>query len=132
MDVRVFEHGIGLVRILLPFQSGIKILLVSEVDFVVSFVHLECAPFGCSGYMQYPIITNNEAHSRVVSHFLANNHAGLGTRSPSFAWGPPTGTAVFADWSGETTPQSGTGSSDRCESWLGFRFVTDAPRIVGV
>ncbi|MBZ5497859.1 MAG: hypothetical protein LAP85_15755, partial [Acidobacteriia bacterium] len=47
--------------------------------FVVSFVHLECAPFGCISYMLIPIITNNEAHSRVVSAFLAKNHTGLGT-----------------------------------------------------
>jgi hypothetical protein len=71
VDVRVFEHGVSLVWILLPFQPDFKILLVSEVDFVVSFVHLECAPFGCIGYLQIPTITNNDAHSRVVSPFLA-------------------------------------------------------------
>jgi hypothetical protein len=69
VDVRVFEHGVGLVWILLAFQSGFKILLVSEVDFVVSFVHLECAPFGCVGYLQTPITTNNDAHSRLFHFF---------------------------------------------------------------
>jgi hypothetical protein len=44
-------------------------LLVSEVDFVVSFVHLECAPFGCVGYLQTPITTNNDAHSRLFHLF---------------------------------------------------------------
>jgi hypothetical protein len=32
---------------LLSFQPAVKILLVSEGDFVVSFSHLKCAPFGC-------------------------------------------------------------------------------------
>ena len=52
-------------RALSPCQPGIKIMLVTKVDFVVSFVHLECAPFGFSGYLQYPIITSNDAHVRV-------------------------------------------------------------------
>jgi hypothetical protein len=71
MDVRIFRDWVGLVWILLPFRSGLKILLVSEVDFVVSFVYLECPPFGCIGHLTIPIITNNDAHSRAVSPFLA-------------------------------------------------------------
>jgi hypothetical protein len=90
VDVGIFEHGVGLIRILLPRQSGFEILLVSKVDFVVSFVQLECAPFGYVGYLQTPITTNNDAHSRVVSPFLAKNHAGSGispTRTKSFSRG---------------------------------------------
>jgi hypothetical protein len=64
MAIGIFKHGIGLVIILLSYQAGVKILLVTGVDFVVSFIHLECAPFGCIGSTQCPIITNNEAHSR--------------------------------------------------------------------
>src|SRR5690606_21653594 len=63
----ILEHSVGLVFVLLSYQSGFEVLLVTEVDFVVSFIHLECAPFGCIGYLQVPIITNNEAHS---IHFL--------------------------------------------------------------
>jgi hypothetical protein len=61
VDVGIFEHRVGLVWVLLPFQSGFKILLVSEVDFVVSFVHLECAPFGGIGFCKFllqPITTH--------------------------------------------------------------------------
>jgi hypothetical protein len=50
-------------------------LLVTEVDFVVSFIHLECAPFGYIGYVQVPIITNNEAHSSYCPPLLSIIHA---------------------------------------------------------
>jgi hypothetical protein len=59
-------------------NSFLKISLVSVQDFVVSFVHLECAPFGCSSNIQVPITINNDAHSRFVSPFLEKNYAGLG------------------------------------------------------
>jgi len=49
----------------LSYQSAVEILLVTEVDFVVSFIHLKCAPFGCIGYLQVPIITNSDAHFRL-------------------------------------------------------------------
>jgi hypothetical protein len=65
VNVRILEHAIRLVGILLPFQSGFKILLVSEVYFIISFVHLECAPFCRSGYSQFPITINNKACSRL-------------------------------------------------------------------
>src|SRR5438093_5787032 len=35
--------------------------------------------FDCSSYMQVPITTNNDAHSRYVSPFLEKNYAGFGT-----------------------------------------------------
>jgi hypothetical protein len=57
VEVEVFEHRIGLVLKLFSNQPHIDILLVTEVDSVVSFIHLECAPFGCIGYLQYPIVT---------------------------------------------------------------------------
>jgi hypothetical protein len=69
LDVGIFEHEIGLVLVLLSYEPGIKILLVTEDDFVVSFIHLECAPFGCSGYFNVPIITNSDAHFRVIIKF---------------------------------------------------------------
>jgi hypothetical protein len=69
VDVGVFEHGLGLVFKLLSHQSGFEILLVTEVGFVVSFIHLECAPFGCIMVLQIPIIPNNGAYSRVFYHF---------------------------------------------------------------
>src|SRR2546425_4277980 len=34
--------------------------------------------FDCSSYMQVPITTNNDAHSRYVSPFLEKNYAGFG------------------------------------------------------
>jgi len=48
-----------------------------EVDFVVSFVHLECAPIDCGGYMQSPITINNDARSRLFHPFSLKNHAAL-------------------------------------------------------
>ena len=69
VDVGVFEHRIGLVLILFSHQPGIEILLVTEVDSVISFIHLECAPFGCIGYLQYPIITNSDTYSRPFCKF---------------------------------------------------------------
>jgi hypothetical protein len=66
VGVGVFEHGIGLIFILFSYQPGAEIFLVTEVDFVVSFIHLKCAPFGCIGYLQVPIITNNDAHFRPI------------------------------------------------------------------
>jgi hypothetical protein len=45
-QVAVLKHRIGLVGVVLSFQPDIKIVLVLEVDCMVSFVHLECAPFG--------------------------------------------------------------------------------------
>jgi hypothetical protein len=66
VDVGVFEHGAELVFILFSYQPGIEILLVTEEDFVVSFVHLKCAPFGCIGYIQFPIITNSDAHFSTI------------------------------------------------------------------
>src|SRR5213083_453770 len=39
--------------------------------------------FDCSSYMQVPITTNNDAHSRYVSPFLGKNYAGFGTRLDS-------------------------------------------------
>jgi hypothetical protein len=80
MDIGIFKHGIGLVIILLSYQAGVKILLVTGVDFVVSFIHLECAPFGCIGYTQYPIITINEAHFRDYFPFFLKNYAGIRAR----------------------------------------------------
>jgi hypothetical protein len=56
-------------------------LLVTEVDFVVSFVHLECAPFGCSGNITVPIITNSDAHFRVAFKYSVKNYAGLRARA---------------------------------------------------
>src|SRR5438034_11682522 len=35
--------------------------------------------FDCSSYMQVPITTNNDAHSRYVSPFLEKNYAGFGS-----------------------------------------------------
>ena len=81
VSVGVFEHRRWLILELLPFQPRFKILLVSEVGFMVSFVHLECAPIDCTSYMQSPITTNNDARSGVVSPFLAKNHAGLWPRT---------------------------------------------------
>jgi hypothetical protein len=69
VDVGIFEHRIGLILILLSYQPGVEIFLVTKIDFVVSFIHLECAPLGCIGYLQYPIITNSDAHSRVICKF---------------------------------------------------------------
>jgi hypothetical protein len=46
MNVGVFEHGFRLILILLSHQSAFEILLVTEDDFVVSFIHLKCAPWG--------------------------------------------------------------------------------------
>jgi hypothetical protein len=46
-----------------------EILLVTEVDSVVSFIHLECAPYGCIGYLLFPIITNSDAHSRPICKY---------------------------------------------------------------
>jgi hypothetical protein len=69
VDVGIFEDSIGLVLVLLSYQPGVEILLVTEEDFVVSFVHLECAPFGCIGYIQFPIITNSDAHFRTIFKF---------------------------------------------------------------
>jgi hypothetical protein len=69
-NVRLFEHRFGLILELLPLEPGFKILLVSEVDVMVSFFHLECAPVGCVRKTQIPITTNNDAHSRVVSSNL--------------------------------------------------------------
>jgi len=66
VHIGIFEYGIGLVLVLLSYEPGIKILLVTEEDFVVSFIHLKCAPFGCIGYLQVPIITNNDAHFRAI------------------------------------------------------------------
>jgi hypothetical protein len=63
VNVGVFEHGVGPILVLLSCQPSIEILLVTEKDFVVSFIHLECAPFGYISNMQVPIIPNNEAHS---------------------------------------------------------------------
>src|SRR5438034_9532780 len=34
--------------------------------------------FDCSSYMQVPITTNNDAHSRYVSPFLEKHYAGFG------------------------------------------------------
>jgi len=69
VDVGVFEHGIGLIFILLSYQSGFEILLVTEVDFVVSFIHPKCAPYGSSGNMLIPIIPNSDAHIRLAFKF---------------------------------------------------------------
>jgi hypothetical protein len=85
VDVGVFEHGVGLIFELLPFQTGFKILLVSKVDFLVSFIHLECAPFDCSSNIQCPITINYDAHSRSVSPFLEKNQAGLRASPDSHA-----------------------------------------------
>jgi hypothetical protein len=69
VDVGVFEHGFGLVLILLSHQTGFKILLVTKADFVVSFIHLKCAPFGCISNIQVPITTNNDTHFRHICNF---------------------------------------------------------------
>ena len=45
-NIGVLEHRLGLVFVMLPLQPLLKILLVSAQDFVVSFLHLERAPFG--------------------------------------------------------------------------------------
>src|SRR5881396_3499594 len=39
--------------------------------------------FDCSSYMQVPITTNNDAHSRYVSPFLGKNYAGGSLRLDS-------------------------------------------------
>jgi len=46
MDVGISEHGIGLILVGFSSQPNPKILLVTKVCFVVSFVHLKCAPLG--------------------------------------------------------------------------------------
>jgi hypothetical protein len=79
LAVAVFEPRVRLILELLPHQPGFKILLVSEVDFVVSFIHLECAPFDCIVNMLIPITINNGACFRLFSTFLAKIHAGSRT-----------------------------------------------------
>ena len=62
MDIPVPEHR-GLFLFGVPScPPGPKILLVTEVDFMVSLICLEWAPLGCIGYVQSPIIANDEAH----------------------------------------------------------------------
>jgi hypothetical protein len=46
-NIRVPEHRAGLIVKPLSIQPGFEIPLVSEEDFVVSFIRLKCAPFGC-------------------------------------------------------------------------------------
>jgi hypothetical protein len=70
MNAGILEHGIALILILSSHQPGFEILLVTEVGFVVFFIHLKCAPFGCIGNIQVPIITNSDAHFRVFQAFL--------------------------------------------------------------
>jgi len=45
MYVGSFEHDIRLVFVAFSFQTNFKILLVSAADSVVSYIHLECAPY---------------------------------------------------------------------------------------
>jgi hypothetical protein len=65
VNVGVFEHRIGWIFILSSDQSGVQISLVTEEDFVVSFVRLECAPYGYISKSQVPIIANIDAHISV-------------------------------------------------------------------
>ena len=53
----------------LRFQPNFKISLVSEVDSVVSYIQLECAPYCLLWLLLIPIITNNEAHPRLIYAF---------------------------------------------------------------
>ena len=46
-DIASLENRLGLIFELFPLEPLGKFLLVTTQDFVVSFVHLECAPFGC-------------------------------------------------------------------------------------
>ena len=82
VEVGIFEHRIGLIFILLSYQPGVEIFLVTKIDFVVSFIHLECAPFGCSGNINVPIITNSDAHFRVICKLSQQNNTGLKARGP--------------------------------------------------
>lgn len=79
LDVGVFEHVVELVLELLPCQTRLKMLLVSGIDFVVSFDRLKYAPLDCDSYMQVPITINNDAHSRLFHPFSWKNHAGSRT-----------------------------------------------------
>jgi hypothetical protein len=79
VNIRVLEHRLRLALEVLSLNPFFKILLVSLQDFVVSFVHLECAPLGCSRNIKGPITINNDAHSRSVSSILAKNCAALRT-----------------------------------------------------
>jgi len=51
------------------YQSRFEILLVTEAGFVVSLIHLECAPIGCIGYLQIPIMSSKDAHSGAFFRF---------------------------------------------------------------
>jgi hypothetical protein len=66
VNVGVLEHGIGLILVLLSYQPGLHILLVTDMDFVVSFINLKCAPFGYISYMIFPIILISDAHFRAI------------------------------------------------------------------
>ena len=77
VGVGVLEHRIGPVLKLISFQPACKILLVSEEDSVVSFIHLECAPFGMSCKYIKRILSRNGARSRAFLPPHAKNHAGL-------------------------------------------------------
>jgi len=52
MYVGSFENRLHLVFVVFPLQTNSKILLVSEVDFVVSYIHLECAPYCLLGFLR--------------------------------------------------------------------------------
>jgi len=45
MYVFSFENRFRLVLVVFPLQMFFKILLVFQVGFMVSYIHLECAPY---------------------------------------------------------------------------------------
>src|SRR5213083_2748655 len=62
--------------------------------------------FDCSSYMQVPITTNNDAHSRYVSPFLEKNYAGFGTRSTGWTQSSQIGQVLYHGRDGHATKPS--------------------------
>src|SRR5437899_13106192 len=80
-DIGVLKHRLRLVVKVFSLKSFLEISLVSLQKFCGFFCSPGMCSFDCSSYMQVPITTNNDAHSRYVSPFLEKNYAGFG---PSF------------------------------------------------
>ncbi len=82
---------------------------------MVSFIHLECAPFGMSCKYIKRILSRNGARSRAFLPPHAKNHAGL--RS-SGVLRPLSGSAILALGSGATGRFGDFSMRDDCALWL--------------